>query len=107
MGIAPIGGDPSDLEPHDILAAEAFGVPAGDPSITHGPVVLPDDPSGIIEPHDVLAAEEFALPASPPHPGGVVERPGRGGGRPRAVGLTVLGLVILSLILRRRRRRAA
>jgi hypothetical protein len=48
---------------HDVLAAEEFALPAPDPSLHHGPVTLPDDPSGILEPHDVLAAEEFALPA--------------------------------------------
>jgi hypothetical protein len=48
---------------HDVLAAEAFAVPAPDPALHHGPVVLPEDPTGIEEPHDVLAAEEFAMPA--------------------------------------------
>ena len=48
---------------HDVLAAEAFAVPTGDPSLRHQPITLPDDPTGIVEPHDVLAAEEFALPA--------------------------------------------
>ena len=49
---------------HDVLAAEEFGVPDPDPVLRyHGPVTLPDDPTGIAEPHDVLAAEEFALPA--------------------------------------------
>jgi hypothetical protein len=57
------------VEPaHDVLAAEAFAVPAPDPVLHHGPVVLPEDPTGIEEPHDVLAAEEFAMPA--PAPGG-------------------------------------
>lgn len=51
---------------HDVLAAEAFAVPARDPSLTHDPVVLPDDPTGISEPHDILAAEEFAMPAGRP-----------------------------------------
>lgn len=50
---------------HDILAAEAFAVPARDPALSHGPVDLPGDPTGIEEPHDVLAAEEFAMPAGP------------------------------------------
>ncbi len=51
-------------EAHDILAAEAFGFPAADPDLHHhGPVELPDDPTGIEEPHDVLAAEEFPMPA--------------------------------------------
>jgi hypothetical protein len=53
-------------EPHDVLAAEEYGVPAPDPGLHHGPVELPDDPTGIAEPHDVLAAEEFAMPAPPP-----------------------------------------
>jgi hypothetical protein len=51
-------------EAHDILAAEAFAVPAPDPALRRG-LVLPDDPAGIAEPHDILAAEEFAMPA--PH----------------------------------------
>jgi hypothetical protein len=50
--------DPTGIEePHDVLAAEEFAMPArsaGD---------LPPDPTGIREPHDVLAAEEFAMPA--------------------------------------------
>jgi len=56
--------DPPAPEPaHDVLAAEAFAVPAPDPALRNEPVVLPEDPSGISEPHDVLAAEEFAMPA--------------------------------------------
>jgi hypothetical protein len=50
---------------HDVLAAEAFAVPAPDPRLRRRPVVLPEDPSGIAEPHDILAAEEFAMPALP------------------------------------------
>ena len=53
--------------PHDILAAEAFVVPGPDPELhPHGPVRLPEDPTGIAEAHDVLAAEEFAMPAVRP-----------------------------------------
>ena len=56
--------DPSGIEePHDVLAAEEFGIGTRDER-------LPPDPSGISEPHDVLAAEEFAMPAedgSAPH----------------------------------------
>ena len=47
---------------HDILAAEAFAMPAPDPALRRG-LVLPEDPAGIAEPHDILAAEEFAMPA--------------------------------------------
>jgi hypothetical protein len=56
--------NPTGEPAHDVLAAEAFAVPAPDPSLRHGPVVLPGDPSGIAEPHDVLAAEEFPMPAA-------------------------------------------
>jgi hypothetical protein len=63
----PQAARPQAEEPaHDVLAAEAFAVPARDPSLKHEPVVLPDDPSGISEPHDILAAEEFAMPAGRP-----------------------------------------
>lgn len=54
---------PADEPAHDVLAAEAFAMPAPDPNLQHGPVTLPEDPTGIAEPHDVLAAEEFAMPA--------------------------------------------
>jgi len=51
--------DPTGIEePHDVLAAEEFAMPArsaGD---------IPPDPSGIQQPHDVLAAEEFAMPTA-------------------------------------------
>jgi hypothetical protein len=60
---------PSDEPAHDVLAAEAFAVPAPDPELRQRPVVLPEDPSGIQQPHDILAAEEFAMPAVNPHPG--------------------------------------
>jgi hypothetical protein len=56
---------PDQEAAHDVLAAEAFAVPAPDPGLRHRPVVLPEDPSGIAEPHDILAAEEFAMPALP------------------------------------------
>jgi hypothetical protein len=87
----------------DVLAAEEFGVPAPDPSLHHGPITLPDDPTGIAEPHDVLAAEEFALPA-PPHGGG--DRDGairREPQRARAGVVAACALVLLAL--RRRVRR--
>lgn len=85
---------------HDVLAAEAFAVPAPDPNLRHEHVVLPDDPTGIEEPHDILAAEEFAMPAAPPPRSG----PGRAGPKGRtALGGAVLGLLAI-LGLRRRAR---
>ena len=48
--------DPSGIdEPHDVLAAEEFGIGTRYER-------YPADPTGIREPHDTLAAEEFALP---------------------------------------------
>ncbi len=52
-----VPADPSGIqEPHDVLAADEFGIGTRDER-------LPPDPTGIQEPHDVLAAEEFAMPA--------------------------------------------
>jgi len=87
--------DPTGIEePHDVLAAEEFAMPArstGD---------VPYDPSGIREPHDVLAAEEFAMPgAGVAHDGGGID--------PRSLIPGALIVVVLLLLLRRRRRRAA
>ena len=56
--------NPTEGPAHDVLAAEAFAVPAPDPSLHPAPVVPPEDPSGRTEPHDVLAAEEFPMPAA-------------------------------------------
>jgi hypothetical protein len=85
--------DPSGIdEPHDVLAAEEFGIPTRDSGI-------PGDPTGLREPHDVLAAEEFAMPAgAEPH--------AADGGRgldPRAFLPLALALLLLLLVLRRRR----
>jgi MYXO-CTERM domain-containing protein len=85
--------DPSGIdEPHDVLAAEEFGIGTRENR-------FPGDPTGIREPHDVLAAEEFAMPA------GVEPHAHDGGGRPgpRALlPLMLAGLVVL-IALRRRR----
>jgi hypothetical protein len=93
---------PQPDEPvHDVLAAEAFAVPAPDPVLHHGPVVLPDDPSGIEGPHDVLAAEEFAMPA--PRPGvGLIGLRHDSGTPTLVVGAAValLGFVLLRRLLR-------
>ena len=63
----PLGPDDDD-EPHDVLAAEEFAMPAPEAARRDdAPLVLPGDPAGDDdEPHDVLAAEEFAMPAPPP-----------------------------------------
>jgi MYXO-CTERM domain-containing protein len=78
-------------EPHDILAAEEFGIPSRENRI-------PGDPTGLREAHDVLAAEEFAMPAgAEPHDG---DRSGPG---LRAFLPLALAALILLLVLRRRR----
>jgi hypothetical protein len=92
---------PADEPAHDVLAAEAFALPAPDPELNHPPVVLPSDPSGIQEPHDVLAAEEFAMPAVKPHSEESLARRARARRR-LAVGGAAAAVVGL-LRLRRRR----
>ena len=83
--------DPSGIdEPHDVLAAEEFGIPTRENRI-------PGDPTGLREPHDVLAAEEFAMPAgAEPH--------GDSGG-PGLRAFLPLGLAALILLVLLRRRR--
>ena len=84
--------DPTGIEDaHDVLAAEEFAMPARDDR-------YPADPTGIREPHDVLAAEEFAMPA-----GDVPSRRG-GGFDPRVLVPPLLALVLVTLIFRRRGR---
>jgi hypothetical protein len=93
---------PPNHEPaRDVLAAEAFAVPAPDPALRREPLVLPEDPSGIAEPHDILAAEEFAMPAAQPRE--------RSDGRlapvtqsPWRVGLGAVGALLAWVRLRRR-----
>ena len=98
------GGDPAlrHEEPHDVLAAEEFGVPTGDPSLARGPLALPDEPYPALEPHDVLAAEEFAMPAG--HPVATAADPTpRSPARARVLAAAaVTGAV--ALVVRRRRR---
>jgi hypothetical protein len=53
--------DPSGIdEPHDVLAADEFGIGTRDER-------LPPDPNRFDPPHDILAAEEFAMPAGGEH----------------------------------------
>jgi hypothetical protein len=86
--------DPSGIEePHDILAAEEFGIGTRDER-------FPPDPTGIQEPHDVLAAEEFAMPAGV-EPHGEDTAPGLRAWLP-TVG--VLAALIGLVLLRRHRR---
>lgn len=88
---------------HDVLAAEEFGMPAPDPVLHHGPVRLPDDPTGIVEAHDVLAAEEFAMPAGRGGADGTTAAAEGGSGNARALTAFALGAA-LALLLRKRHR---
>jgi hypothetical protein len=83
--------DPSGIEePHDVLAADEFGIGTRDER-------LPPDPSGIQAPHDVLAAEEFAMPA------GTEPHADAGGPDPRTrIPLVLIAAVVAFLLLRRR-----
>jgi hypothetical protein len=95
---------PGDEPAHDVLAAEEFAMPAPDPSLHHGPITLPEDPTGIAEPHDVLAAEEFAMPAPRPGSGAVGFAPREHRPGP-ALALAGLAALLLALVARRLRRR--
>jgi hypothetical protein len=95
----PESQSPEREDAHDVLAAEAFAVPAADPDLRHHRVVLPDDPSGIPEPHDILAAEEFPLPSARAY-----SPPGRNRRSiaSRTAGLAMAGGLLTWLIVRRR-----
>jgi hypothetical protein len=86
---------------HDVLAAEAFAMPAPDPVLHHGPVTLPADPTGIDEPHDVLAAEDFAMPAPPSAGGAKAPR----AASPRRLAMAIALCAAVVMVVRRLRRR--
>ena len=83
----PTGED----KPHDILAAEEFGIGTRDERV-------PPDPTGIHEPHDVLAAEEFPMPSPADH----AEHHGRSGPRRAWIPAVALGLLALAALRKRR-----
>jgi hypothetical protein len=84
--------DPSGIdEPHDVLAAEEFGIGTRDERV-------PPDPTGIHEPHDVLAAEEFAMPSPVDH------ADAGSGGRGARAWVPFAALALGAVVLLRRRR---
>jgi hypothetical protein len=88
--------DPSGIpEPHDILAAEEFGIGTRRSRWPTNPA----DPAGREKPHDVLAAEEFAMPV--PDVDGAESGAGSRGGAKLA--LLLAGLGAAAILLRRRR----
>jgi hypothetical protein len=84
--------DPRGIEePHDVLAADEFGIGTRDER-------LPPDPNRFDPPHDVLAAEEFAMPA-----GGEHHDPEDGGPSLRGLlPLVLIAAIALFLVARRR-----
>jgi hypothetical protein len=99
LGVAS-DAEQSSEKAHDVLAAEAFAMPARDPDLNTGPVLLPEDPSGASEPpHDVLAAEEFPMPA-PRHAPELVSGFGARVGGARTVALAAVALGAVALLLR-------
>jgi hypothetical protein len=104
-------------EPHDVLAAEEFGVPAPDPLLQDEPPAPvpedPDDPEGQAPPHDVLAGEEFPIPGGTGHNGAESEESERSSDHGSRVGSKavagVLGAVAVGFaaVLRLKRGRAS
>jgi hypothetical protein len=87
--------DPTGIDaPHDVLAADEFGIGTADDR-------LPPDPHRFEPPHDILAAEEFAMPA-----GGLRGSVGTPDApRPRSVApLVAIGAAAGALVLLLRRR---
>jgi hypothetical protein len=78
-------------KPHDILAAEEFGIGTRDDR-------YPGDPTGMQDPHDVLAAEEFAMPAPGGTRGAALTRRDPRGWIP----LIALAVVVAAFLRRRR-----
>jgi hypothetical protein len=93
-------------EPHDVLAAEQFAMPAPEAAWRDRPIELPPEPNPSEEPHDVLAAEEFAMPAPPPHVAfaPAPEPAGRPLRRRHAALAAGVGTALAALLQRRRRR---
>lgn len=96
--------DPTGIpEPHDVLAAEEFGIGAADADTPEARAhrELPEDPSNVTEqPHDILAAEEFPLPSP-----AAAHAPAPGAGRspaPRVALALVLGVAVAVLVRRLR-----
>jgi MYXO-CTERM domain-containing protein len=94
--------DPQGIdEPHDVLAADEFAMPAHGDLPRQRQLALPDDPTGIAEAHDVLAAEDFAMPAGPDE---FAEKTKRGGPVNRFVVVGAAALAALLALAARRRR---
>ena len=84
--------DPHGIEePHDVLAADEFGIGTRDER-------LPPDPNRFDPPHDILAAEEFAMPV-----GGAPHSDQASGRDPRRLVPVLLIAALAAFLLVRRR----
>jgi hypothetical protein len=87
--------DPSGIDaPHDVLAADEFGIGTGEHR-------LPPDPHRFEPPHDILAAEEFAMPAAGQRREVDIQRPAD---RRNVLPLVLIVAAATFLLLRRRHR---
>jgi hypothetical protein len=94
-----VPADPSGIpEPHDVLAADEFGIGTRDER-------YPADPTGIEDPHDVLAAEEFAMPARDERIPADRSPSAQSGFDPRNLLPPLLAALFALVLLRRARRR--
>jgi hypothetical protein len=94
-------GDPQgNEEPHDVLAADEFAMPAHGDVVRARQLTLPEDPTGIAAAHDILAAEDFAMPAGPDRS---LERlrPGGASHALALVGAALLATVLYAALRRR------
>jgi hypothetical protein len=104
QGAIPPEPNASD-QPHDVLAAEEFAMPAPEAAWRDRPVTLPPEPNPSDEPHDVLAAEEFAMPAPPPHVAFAQRQAPAQASRGRFVAVGAALAAALGALLHRRSRR--
>jgi hypothetical protein len=94
-------GDPQgNEEPHDVLAADEFAMPAHGDVIRARQLTLPEDPTGIAAPHDILAAEDFAMPSGPDRPLEKL-RPGGAGNALALLAAAALAVVLYAALRRR------
>jgi hypothetical protein len=87
-------------EPHDVLAADEFAMPAHGDVARARQLTLPEDPTGIAEAHDILAAEDFAMPSGPDRPLDKL-RPGGAGNALALLGVAALAAVLYAAVRRR------
>jgi hypothetical protein len=90
--------------PHDVLAAEEFELPAGDPALRSGAFDVPESPSaGGGPPREVLAADAFAVPAGRAAAGQDAHASAERSGRGRRLTLVAAAAALAGALVARRR----